>query len=344
MCARRRTVIFGDNDPGISPRPGRTPGAGAASPCGATATTCWPVRVACRRLRLVPVAVRPAAAPRLETRAGWARLDEVLGTTSGATTWRRRRDRRGRRATPCHGGRRPVPRPRLGRVTGGHRLPDLVDDQAGGGGGRDDPHRGCRLLLDEPIDPWIPELAHRHVLRRLDAPLDDVVNARRPITVRDCSPSGWLRPDHRRADAYPILPSRTPTTSAWPGPTRTRCRHPRRAAPARRAAADVPARRRAGCTTRRPTCSGVLIARVCGLTLGEGAAPARVRAARHGRHRLQRGRPPSMAGSPPRTPPTAGRGTCSTTCRAGRGAGAGVPVRRRRARLHPARLSWPSPG
>ena len=43
----------------------------------------------------------------------------------------------------------------------------------------------CRLRLDEPVDRWLPELADRRVLRRLDGPLDDTVPARRPITVRD---------------------------------------------------------------------------------------------------------------------------------------------------------------
>lgn len=43
----------------------------------------------------------------------------------------------------------------------------------------------CRLRLDDPVDPWLPELADRRVLTRIDAPLDDTVPARRPITVRD---------------------------------------------------------------------------------------------------------------------------------------------------------------
>ncbi|MFE2849511.1 serine hydrolase domain-containing protein [Streptomyces lavendulae] len=43
----------------------------------------------------------------------------------------------------------------------------------------------CRLRLDDPVDPWLPELADRRVLRRADAPLEDTVPARRPITVRD---------------------------------------------------------------------------------------------------------------------------------------------------------------
>jgi CubicO group peptidase (beta-lactamase class C family) len=43
----------------------------------------------------------------------------------------------------------------------------------------------CRLRLDDVVDPWLPELANRQVLTRIDAPLDDTVPARRPITVRD---------------------------------------------------------------------------------------------------------------------------------------------------------------
>jgi CubicO group peptidase (beta-lactamase class C family) len=43
----------------------------------------------------------------------------------------------------------------------------------------------CKLRLDESIEPWIPELANRRVLRSLSGPLDDTVPAKRPITVRD---------------------------------------------------------------------------------------------------------------------------------------------------------------
>ncbi|MFC9490660.1 serine hydrolase domain-containing protein, partial [Streptomyces hydrogenans] len=43
----------------------------------------------------------------------------------------------------------------------------------------------CRLRLDDPVDPWLPELADRQVLKNVDGPLDDTVPARRPITVRD---------------------------------------------------------------------------------------------------------------------------------------------------------------
>ncbi|MFI7107516.1 serine hydrolase domain-containing protein [Nonomuraea sp. NPDC050227] len=43
----------------------------------------------------------------------------------------------------------------------------------------------CRLRLDDPVDPWLPELADRRVLRRPEGPLEDTVPAFRPITVRD---------------------------------------------------------------------------------------------------------------------------------------------------------------
>jgi CubicO group peptidase (beta-lactamase class C family) len=43
----------------------------------------------------------------------------------------------------------------------------------------------CRLRLDDAVEPWLPELADRRVLKRVDGPLDGTVPARRPITVRD---------------------------------------------------------------------------------------------------------------------------------------------------------------
>src|ERR671912_2502415 len=41
------------------------------------------------------------------------------------------------------------------------------------------------LRLDDPVDPLLPELANRQVLRTLESPLDDTVPANRPITLRD---------------------------------------------------------------------------------------------------------------------------------------------------------------
>ena len=64
----------------------------------------------------------------------------------------------------------------------------------------------CKLRLDDPVDRLLPELAGRKVLRRLDGPLDDVVPANRPITLRDLLTfrhgfGQMMAPP----DAYPIL-------------------------------------------------------------------------------------------------------------------------------------------
>lgn len=42
-----------------------------------------------------------------------------------------------------------------------------------------------KLRLDDAAQKWLPELADRKVLLRIDAPLDETVPAHRPITVRD---------------------------------------------------------------------------------------------------------------------------------------------------------------
>jgi CubicO group peptidase (beta-lactamase class C family) len=42
-----------------------------------------------------------------------------------------------------------------------------------------------KLRLDDPVDPWLPELEDRKVLRSIDSPLDDTVPAKRAITLRD---------------------------------------------------------------------------------------------------------------------------------------------------------------
>jgi len=47
------------------------------------------------------------------------------------------------------------------------------------------------LQLDEPVDRLLPELAGRRVLRRPDGPLDDTVEAERPVTVRDLLTFTW---------------------------------------------------------------------------------------------------------------------------------------------------------
>ena len=43
----------------------------------------------------------------------------------------------------------------------------------------------CRIRLDGPIEPWLPELANRRVLRSISSAIDDTVPANRPIIVRD---------------------------------------------------------------------------------------------------------------------------------------------------------------
>ncbi|HCF87797.1 MAG TPA: serine hydrolase, partial [Ktedonobacter sp.] len=43
----------------------------------------------------------------------------------------------------------------------------------------------CKLRLGDAVEKWLPELADRKVLKRIDAPLDETVSAQRPITVRD---------------------------------------------------------------------------------------------------------------------------------------------------------------
>jgi CubicO group peptidase (beta-lactamase class C family) len=64
----------------------------------------------------------------------------------------------------------------------------------------------CKIRLDDPVDRWLPELAGRKVLKRLDGPLDDTVPANRPITVRDLLTFrmgfGQMM---AHPDAYPIL-------------------------------------------------------------------------------------------------------------------------------------------
>jgi CubicO group peptidase (beta-lactamase class C family) len=41
------------------------------------------------------------------------------------------------------------------------------------------------LGLDAPVDPFLPELANRKVLKRIDGPLDETEPAMRPISLRD---------------------------------------------------------------------------------------------------------------------------------------------------------------
>src|SRR5215208_4342524 len=77
----------------------------------------------------------------------------------------------------------------------------------------------CALLLDEPVDPWLPELADRRVLRTIESPLDDTLPANRPITLRD------LLTFRLGIGAVMVFPPRYPIQQAMaeagvaPGPT-----------------------------------------------------------------------------------------------------------------------------
>ena len=89
----------------------------------------------------------------------------------------------------------------------------------------------CKLRLDESIEPWIPELANRQVLKSLSGPLDDTVPAERPITVRDLLtfrmgfgsvmappdtyPIQKLIREYQIGGDGPPRPSQAPTAEKW---------------------------------------------------------------------------------------------------------------------------------
>lgn len=89
----------------------------------------------------------------------------------------------------------------------------------------------CRLRLDDSIEPWLPELANRRVLKSLASPLDDTVPAHRAISVRDLLtyrmgfgsvmappdtyPIQRLIREYRIGGDGPMLPSRAPALDEW---------------------------------------------------------------------------------------------------------------------------------
>ena len=89
----------------------------------------------------------------------------------------------------------------------------------------------CRLRLDESIEPWLPELANRRVLKSLSSQPDDTVPAVRAITVRDLLtyrmgfgsvmampgtyPIQALIRDLRIGGDGPMLPTQSPSTDEW---------------------------------------------------------------------------------------------------------------------------------
>ena len=114
----------------------------------------------------------------------------------------------------------------------------------------------CRLRLDEPVERWLPELADRQVLKRLDGPLDDTVPANRPITVRDLLTFrmgfGQMMALARRVSD----PARRPTSSrlAWGRRVRRACPRRMSGCAAWGAFRSCTSRASGGCTTRAPTC------------------------------------------------------------------------------------------
>jgi CubicO group peptidase (beta-lactamase class C family) len=89
----------------------------------------------------------------------------------------------------------------------------------------------CKLRLDDPIDPWLPELANRRVLKSIYSEIDDTVPASRAITVRDLLtyrmgfgsvmampntyPIQKLIHDYRLGGDGPPRPAQAPTMQDW---------------------------------------------------------------------------------------------------------------------------------
>jgi CubicO group peptidase (beta-lactamase class C family) len=89
----------------------------------------------------------------------------------------------------------------------------------------------CKLRLDDSIEPWLPELANRRVLKSISSDLDDTVPAQRAITVRDLLtyrmglgsvmampdtyPIQKLIREYRIGGDGPMLPSQSPGMDEW---------------------------------------------------------------------------------------------------------------------------------
>jgi CubicO group peptidase (beta-lactamase class C family) len=88
-----------------------------------------------------------------------------------------------------------------------------------------------KLRLDDSVERWLPELANRRVLRRMDSSPEDTVPANRSITVRDLLTftfgfgsvmarpgTYWIQElirDRRLGGDGPPHPSLTPGTDEW---------------------------------------------------------------------------------------------------------------------------------
>jgi CubicO group peptidase (beta-lactamase class C family) len=89
----------------------------------------------------------------------------------------------------------------------------------------------CKMRLDDSIEPWLPELANRRVLKSIASEVDDTVPAQRAITLRDLLtyrmgfgsvmampdtyPIQKLIRDYQIGGDGPMLPSQWPETDEW---------------------------------------------------------------------------------------------------------------------------------
>jgi CubicO group peptidase (beta-lactamase class C family) len=89
----------------------------------------------------------------------------------------------------------------------------------------------CKLRLDQSIEPWLPELANRRVLKSMSSLPDDTVPALRAITVRDLLtfrmgfgsvmampdtyPIQKLIREYRIGGDGPPRPAQAPRTEEW---------------------------------------------------------------------------------------------------------------------------------
>ena len=123
-----------------------------------------------------------------------------------------------------------------------------------------------RMALDDPVDRWLPELANRTVVRTPTSPIEDVVRAARPITVRDLltSCAGYGFPsDFTLPAVQPLFAvqkdGREPQSFLEPEPWMA-------------ALSEIPLLYQPGAAWLYDTCStlqGVLVSRVSGQSLPE---------------------------------------------------------------------------
>lgn len=89
----------------------------------------------------------------------------------------------------------------------------------------------CKIRLADSIEPWLPELSNRRVLKSLASQLDGTVPANRAITVRDLLtyrmglgsvmappdtyPIQRMIREYRIGGDGPPIPSKAPNTEEW---------------------------------------------------------------------------------------------------------------------------------